>query len=185
MRIDPEHPARTAHGGEAAERAERDRVISAQDEGKRTTIGGRRDARRDPLAGLTNLGQETNVLVPESHRFLDDRLDVPLVVNRVPQAREPVLEARVAQGGRAHVDAATALPEVERGADDRDLTCLRRAHRREPTLRRSTTEGRAGVVCPAGGDGRRIATSSGPKARLAHGYTDAPRRGSSAGRAHG
>ena len=47
-----------------------------------------------------------------------------MVVHLVAQAAEPLFETGGTHRGRAHVDPTSPLPEVERGADDRDLALL-------------------------------------------------------------
>ena len=74
-------------------------------------------------------------------------LDVPSSRTDVAETDEPLLETRVADRGRPHVDTAATLAQVERRADDGDLRS--RVPSGEPN------------------------------------YTESPRRGSSAGRAHG
>jgi len=88
------------------------------------------DLRSDAHAGLLDLGQEPRTLVVECRRLGNGRLDVPVISNVVAQALEPLLEPRVADRGRAHVDSAAALSEVQRCADDRDLALGSRSHHR-------------------------------------------------------
>ena len=128
--VDPEHAPGAANVRKTAERPERDRVIAAEDERDRAGLDLLDDLGRDALARRLDLGKEAGSLVVDSavasgHR----RLDVPVVANVVAQTQEALLEPRVADRRRPHVDAAPALPEVERRADDRDLTfagCSRR-----------------------------------------------------------
>ena len=117
---------------EAAERPERDGVIAAEHERNRARARLLDDLRGDPLARRLDLRKKARALVAERRRLGHGRLDVPVVANRVAEALEPLLEARVANRRRPHVDAAPALPEVERRADDRDLALCARLHGAEP-----------------------------------------------------
>ena len=127
VRVDPEHAAGAVHRRKAAERAERDGVVAAEHERDRAGARLLDHLRRDPGAGRLDLGQEPRPLVLHRRRLRHRGLDVPVVAHRVAEAREALLEPGVADGRRPHVDAAPALPEVERRADDGDLAC--RAHR--------------------------------------------------------
>ena len=99
-------------------------MIAAKDERDRASLDLLDDLGRDALARRLDLRQEAGSLVVDSGRLRDRRLDVPVVANVVAQAQEPFLEPCVADRGRPHVDSAAPLPEVERRADDRDLTFL-------------------------------------------------------------
>ncbi len=103
-------------------------------------------------------------------------LDVAPVEHLVAEALEAVVQAGVADRRRAHVDAAAARAEVERGADDRDL--LARLHGQNPTqgsgcrpleaapapsARRARPLTRAGR--PEAGRSDRAASSRCPRAR--------------------
>ena len=134
--VDPEHPPGAANLRKTPERPERDRVIAAEDERDRAGLDLLDDLRRDALARRLDLRKEAGSLVVDSRRLRDRRLDVPVVANVVAQAQEAFLEPRVADRGRPHVDSAPPLPEVERRADDRDLTSDAVAHGIEPTARR-------------------------------------------------
>ena len=57
-----------------------------------------------------------------------DRLDVAEIPNTAAERTETLLETRVADRGRAHVDPAPALPEIERRADHGDRTGKRCRH---------------------------------------------------------
>ena len=120
MRVDPEHTARPVRRGETAERSERDRVVAAENErdlpGARclgtsaatrahvSLISGRKRARSSSSAVASGLGA----------------VDVAEVADVVAEARQALLETRSPDRRGSHVDAAAALAEVERGADDRD-----------------------------------------------------------------
>ena len=123
VRVDPDHAARLpCRGGEAGERADRDRVVAAEHERPRAFAHGLLDQRRERRAGLEDLGEEARALVHERERLGHRRRDVAAVGDREPDLGQPLVEPRVADRRRAHVDAAPGLAEVERCADDRDGT---------------------------------------------------------------
>ena len=136
VRVDPENATWAVHRREPSERAQRDRVISAEHERHRPTSGHLGDASSDQFTRVVDLGEKARAFVPESGRLGDRGLDVPLVVHRVAEADESLLETRVPDRGGAHVDAASPLPEVERRADDRDLSL--RAHAQNLTAAAAT-----------------------------------------------
>ena len=111
-----------------AQRAERHGMVPAQDDRQRSRPCRLGDKLGDMPAGLLDLGQEAGVLVPGVDRLGHSRADVAAVVQVVAQLADPSVEARVADGGRPHIDAAAAGSQVERRADDRDLA-LRWLHR--------------------------------------------------------
>ena len=118
-------PPGAVDGRQAAERSERDRVVAAEHERKRARASSPRPrARAIELARVVDLGQEPRPLVAQRRRLGDGRLDVALVAHVVAEADETLLETRVPDRRRPHVDAAPALAEVERRADDRDLAAL-------------------------------------------------------------
>jgi hypothetical protein len=84
--VDPEHAADPADRGEPAERAERDRVVAAEDERGRADAGLLRDRGRDPGARLLDLGQEARALVAERRRLRHRRRHVPVVADREAKA---------------------------------------------------------------------------------------------------
>ena len=103
-------------------------------------------------------------------------LDVALVAHVVPEAREPLLEPGVPHRRRPHVDAASPLAEVERGADDRDLA-LSSAHGGEPT-RDAATLSRRGEVAQLvehTAENRGVAGSSPALATFEYGRRDGAR----------
>ena len=121
MCVDPEDTSDAACPGEAAERAERDRVVAAEDERQRVLIEREADEPCDPAAGRLDLGEVARALVGVLGRLEHGRLDVAPVEHVVAELAQPVVETGVADRGRPHVDAAASRPEIERGADDRDL----------------------------------------------------------------
>ena len=131
VRVDPEHATLPVHRRETSERPERNRVVAAEDQRQRATRCHLGHARRDQLARVVDLGKEARSFVPDRGRLRHGRLDVPLVAHRVPETDEALLEPRVPDRRRPHVDAPSPLPEVERGTDDRDLALG--AHGAEPS----------------------------------------------------
>ena len=101
-------------GGEPAERPERDRVVAAQDDRDGAFLGRGRDATRNALAGVLDLGEEARTRVAGRGRLGDRGLDVAPVRALEPEPREAVVQARVADRGGPHVHAATAGAQVER-----------------------------------------------------------------------
>ncbi len=159
MGVDPDHASGLTRGrSKTGQGADRDRMVAAEHEGQRTVAGRLLDERGERGAGLQDLGEKTGPVVDEGERLGLGRDDVAAVEDRERDRRQPLLEPRVADRRRAHVDAAAGLAEVERRADDRDGTL----HRAQPYL---------GGGASARSSGRR--------------YTSRPRRGSSVGRAHG
>ena len=117
-------------------------VPSATEWSPPSTSGSRASPRRlgdpggDQLARVVDLGKESCALVAERRRFGDRGLHVPLVANLVAETDQPLLEPRVADRRRPHVDPAPTLPEIERGADDRDFAL--RLHAENLTGRAAT-----------------------------------------------
>jgi ubiquinone/menaquinone biosynthesis C-methylase UbiE len=128
MSVDPEHAARPVHGSKPSEGPERDRVVATENERKRTASCRLRNTAGYELARVVDLRQEAGALIAERCRLGDSRLHIAFVPNLVAQALEPLLETGIADRRRAHVDTATALPEVERSPDDRDLALPFRNH---------------------------------------------------------
>jgi hypothetical protein len=74
------------------------------------------------LTGRGDFGEEAGVVragIGESFGLLG--LEVAEVGDLVTEFPEAIAEAGDANGGRAHIDAATPLAQVERGSDDGDL----------------------------------------------------------------
>ena len=130
MRIDPDHATYLSGGpGQARERPERDRVVTAENERPGSLRHGRLDEGGQFGAGVEDLGQESCALVTQRDRLRLRRHDVAPVGDRMPHRPQALLETRVADRRRPHVDATTGLAEVERRTDDPDGT----AHGAEPT----------------------------------------------------
>ena len=122
MSVDPDHAAGPTRERHPDERAERDGVVAAEDERHRPPPRRRLDQFRDSVAQVEYLREIARALVPHLGRLHDRRDDVPLVEDTHAElVRELLVEARVANGRRPHVDAATPGAEVERAADDGDL----------------------------------------------------------------
>ena len=134
--IDPDHAARlSCGGGEAGEGAR------SRSHGRRRARAGSAPSRTESStsaasarAGLEDLGQVARALVVQRERLGLGCDDVAAVGDGVADLRQPLLETRVADRRRAHVDAAPRLAEVERGTDDRDG----RRHGAEPTAAAAT-----------------------------------------------
>jgi hypothetical protein len=118
--IDPQHGAGPAGGGrEAAEGAQRDRVVAAEHDRQAPLPHRVADAPGDALAGAAYLRQEARPRIAARRRLGHGGLDVAPVRAVAPERGQPLLETRVADRRRAHVDAAAAGTEVERCTDDR------------------------------------------------------------------
>ena len=102
---------------ETAERADRDRVVAPEDERQGAVRHRGRDEPRNPLARSDDLRKKARVLRAHLGRLGDGRLDVSPVFARPAEASDPVVEPRIADSGRAHVDATPARAEVERRSD--------------------------------------------------------------------
>ena len=161
MRVDPDDAARSARLRHADERAQRDGVVAAEHERQRAALDRLGDDPRQTVAEIEDLAEVTGVLVADHRRLGDRGDDVPHVRDlHAELLRKLVLEPRVANRGRAHVDAAPPRAEVERPSDHGHLAgCLVHIHRGEANAR--------------GRGGRATLTPA------------QPRRGSSAGRALG
>ena len=78
-----------------------------------------------------DLREKARALVAERGRLGNGGLDVPLVTYDVAETHKALLETRVPDRGRPHVDTAATLAQVERRADDGDLRS--RVHRENLT----------------------------------------------------
>ena len=121
MRVEPEHAADAARMREPAECPERDGVVAAEHERQRVLLQRKPDQPRDAPARRLDLRQVAGTRVRLLGRFLHRRLDVAPVQDVVADPVEPVVKARVPDGGWPHVDAAATRAEVERCSDDRHL----------------------------------------------------------------
>ena len=128
VRVDPERRARAARLRHPAERAHRDRVVAAEHERQVPLPDRLVDERGDPLARLLDRAEVAGVRGrPRRSPRARPTRDVAPVDDRPAERADALVEARVADRGRAHVDAAPALAQVERGADDRDRRSARSA----------------------------------------------------------
>ena len=115
-------PPRAVDAGHADERAERDRVVAAEDERQGAAADRRLDERGDAVAQVEDLGEVARPVVAHRGLLGHRRLDVAEILDVDPErVLEVTAEPGVADRGRPHVHAAAAGPEVERGADDGDL----------------------------------------------------------------
>ena len=116
--VDPED-AGTVLVRDAADRADGDRVVAAEDE-RHGAVGHRLPAGLvDALAGVDDRLQEGHSGLGRQGVPLDG-LDVALVLDPVAKPGQGRLEARVAQCSGPQIDAAARLSQVERCAQDAD-----------------------------------------------------------------
>ena len=120
MRVDPEHAAGAVAAAEPPERADRHRVVAAENERQQPVLAAcvTRPATRSHCA-LIGRGS-AHARSPTSARLRDGRLDVSPVEDLAPSSSMPRREPRVADRGRPHVDAAAAGAQVESRADHGD-----------------------------------------------------------------
>ena len=115
VRVDPDHAARLPRRGrETGERPERDRVVAAEHERAAPSRTVASTQRRELRARVEDLRQEPRPLVDERERLRLRRDDVAAIGHGVADLDQPLLEPRVPDRRRAHVDAAPRLAEVER-----------------------------------------------------------------------
>ena len=130
VRVEPEDPAGPLCAREPAERSERDGVVAAEHEGQSVALHRAHDQVGDPRTRLLDLREEAHPLVSDGAGLGDGRPDVAPVLTAPPESLYPRLQPRVPDRRGAHVDAAPAGSEIERGADHRDpLRVFRRSHR--------------------------------------------------------
>ena len=108
----------------AAERADGDGVVAADDERDPAGARCRLDLPGELLAGPLDGIPVTGRRVAHVEGLHHDGADVAAVVELVPERLDALGELCIADSRRAHVDSAPARPEVEGGADDGDW-CLR------------------------------------------------------------
>ena len=94
------------------------------------------DQLRDAVAQRENLRQETRGVVVDRKRLRHRRLDVAEIVRDDVQGFRKMLgKLRIADGGRTHVNASSARPEVERRADESHMPVSRlRTHGRKANV---------------------------------------------------
>ena len=95
-------------------------MIAAEHEGRLVTAHGILHERCQFGARGEDLGEVAGARILETERLGLGSADVASVDDRVPDRDESLREAGVPDRRRAHVDASPALPEVERGTDDRN-----------------------------------------------------------------
>ena len=121
MGVEPDDAARRAVGvRKAAERADGDCMVAADDERDPPGARGRLDLACELLARPLDRIPVAGRRVAHVERLHHAGTDVAPVVQLVPQRLDPLSELCVAHGRRAHVDSAPARTEVEGGADDGD-----------------------------------------------------------------
>ena len=133
-------------GGETAERPERDRVVATEHDRHIARAHRRLDQIGDRATRGQDLREIPGALVGERRGLGHGRRDVPTIRDDVPDRREPLDETRVADRGRPHVDATSALSEVEGSADDGDRPCSGRVHGCERRRSGGTLTGRGEVA---------------------------------------
>src|SRR5436305_15111047 len=97
-------------------------MVAPEDEWQRSAPGGVRHEPGQPVAEIQDLIQVAGVLVAHRRGLRDRRDDVAGVGD--PNAEllpELLLETRIADRGRSHVDTAPTGTEIERCSDDGDL----------------------------------------------------------------
>jgi hypothetical protein len=111
-------PCASNHGaaprGEPAERAERDRVVVAEDDRDPVVVERRADELGDPFARRSDRRQEARARVVLGRRLRDGGGDVPAIHAVHAERGEPLLEPRVLDRRGTHVDAPPAGSQVER-----------------------------------------------------------------------
>ena len=118
MGIEPENSARPGRG-EPAERADRDRVVAAENQRDEAFLTNSLDLGRDPRAGVQDLVQEARLLGAARPGLREGRLDVASILDVDPGAGELSVQAGIANRRWAHVDAAAPCAEIESGSHDR------------------------------------------------------------------
>src|SRR5262249_33672999 len=107
-------------GGQAGERAHRDRVVSAEDDRQLLLRDRVADERRDVLADLLDRPEVAVGRAARVDRLRDGRAHVAPVGDVEPQLADTRLEACVPDRRGPHIDAATTWTEVQPRTDDGD-----------------------------------------------------------------
>jgi CheY-like chemotaxis protein len=130
VRVEPQHPAGPTGASQPAERAERDGVVAAEHQRQVPVLHSSGDEAGDALARGLDLAEIAHTLVAHGDRLGHGRLDVAEIDVAQAELCDPVVEACIPNGRRAHVHPAAPGPEIETGADDSDgLPCLLSRHR--------------------------------------------------------
>ena len=119
VRVEPQHRSGAAPGGEPAERAQRDRVVTAEQDRDPAVIQCRAHQLGDPFARRPNRRQEARPWVVFGGRFRHRGSDVASVDAIHAQRGETLLQPRLADRRRTHVDAPPPGSQIERCANDR------------------------------------------------------------------
>ena len=128
MRVDPDRPTGPVHLAEPSERAERDRMVTA--EHKRDECVSRRLGNElgDVPTRLLDLRQEAGVLVDDGSRLGHSRAHVSAIDVLVAELGNARGKAGVPNRRRTHVNAAAPGAEVERGADNGNFALRLHVH---------------------------------------------------------
>ena len=120
--------AGAVHLRHAAERADRDRVVAAEHERDRPAAARVLDQRRDALARALDRLEVARPRIADLGRLGQAHVHVAPVDALDAEARDPLLQPRVPDRARPHVDAAPAGTEVEPGADHGHRAAVRATH---------------------------------------------------------
>jgi hypothetical protein len=115
--VDPEHAARPGGAREAAERAECDRVVPAENERQPALVMRVLDQLSDTTTRGQDVAEKPNALVTHVRRLGDSGLNVPEVDALAAELLDAGRETLVTDRGGSHVHAAAARPEIEGSAD--------------------------------------------------------------------
>src|SRR3954447_4551246 len=143
MGVDPDSAAWAVDRSHSDEGPERDRMVAAEDERGRAGTTRALDQLRHLVAVAEDLRQVARAPVDVVGRLRSGRRDVAEVLG--PDSKlflKMFREFRISDCGRAHVDAAPTLTEVERGADDGDLL---HGHGRKANVRAVVGSGEGAV----------------------------------------
>ena len=136
VRVDPDDAAGPVRLRHSDERSQRNRMVTAEHERCLTPQPRLLDELRDAVAQREDLRQEARRVIVDRERLRNRRLDVAEIVRHDAEGfRKMLRELRVANRRRAHVDAAPAGAEIERGADQSHVPLGRlRAHGRKANV---------------------------------------------------
>src|SRR5262249_16406688 len=116
----------------ARDRAHRDRVVAAEDDGNPALARDGVDLVAQRLARRQDLAQVLEATIPGALGFRDRHLQVAGVFDLMAQLADAIVDVGQAERGRAHVDAAATGSQIERHADEGDCA---RAHRGDASMR--------------------------------------------------
>ena len=125
-------------------------MIAAEHERRLAGARRRSNELRNAVAELEDLRQEAGAFITARERFRNGRVDVALIVRDDPErVREMLGKLRVADCRRPHVHASPAGAEIERSADQRQLTHARlHAHRHKANVKALTDKPDGGASAP-------------------------------------